>query len=62
MDIHGGSSKVNRLFCSRSLHMLQHEIGSNFRMFLIVYLLTVKNYVHFFDRVTTSAAAARNNK
>ena len=27
MDIHGGSSKVNRLFCSRSLHMLQHEIG-----------------------------------
>ena len=35
MDIHGGSSKVNRLFCSRSLilvcsrslHMFQHEIG-----------------------------------
>ena len=31
-------------------------------MFLIVYLLVVKNYVHFFDRVTTSAAAARINK
>ena len=54
--------RVNWLFCGRSLHMLQHEIGWNFRMFLIVYLLIVKNYVHFFDRVTTSATAARNNK
>ena len=31
-------------------------------MFLIVYLLIVKNYVHFFHRATTSAAVARNNK
>ena len=26
-------------------------------MFLIVYLVIIKTYVHFFDRVTTSAAA-----
>ena len=31
-------------------------------MFLIVYLLIVKNYVHFFHRATTSAVVARNNK